>query len=68
LQAKQASYQQYRCLKGGICTESIALGIYMEKTIFVSTCGLIFLAELGDKNQLTAMALSLRYRPVPHSS
>ncbi len=33
----------------------------MELSVFLSTFGLIFLAELGDKTQLTAMALAVRY-------
>ena len=33
----------------------------MNTTIFITTFGVIFLAELGDKTQLTAMALALRF-------
>ncbi len=33
----------------------------MNYTVFFSTFGIIFLAELGDKTQLTAMALATRY-------
>jgi putative Ca2+/H+ antiporter (TMEM165/GDT1 family) len=33
----------------------------MQTTVFLSTFGIIFLAELGDKTQLTAMALATRY-------
>lgn len=33
----------------------------MDLGVFASTFGLIFIAELGDKTQLTAMALATRY-------
>ena len=33
----------------------------MDPSTFVSSFGLIFLAELGDKTQLTAMALAAKY-------
>ena len=33
----------------------------MDLTTFLTTFGIIFLAELGDKTQLTAMALAARY-------
>jgi len=33
----------------------------MDAAIFLTTFGIIFLAELGDKTQLTAMALATRY-------
>ncbi|MEA5113397.1 MAG: TMEM165/GDT1 family protein [Geobacteraceae bacterium] len=33
----------------------------MTATVFLTTFGVIFLAELGDKTQLTAMALAARY-------
>jgi putative Ca2+/H+ antiporter (TMEM165/GDT1 family) len=33
----------------------------MDYTVFITTFGIIFLAELGDKTQLTAMALSVRF-------
>lgn len=38
----------------------------MDSRVFFTTFGIIFLAELGDKTQLTAMALATRYpwRPV----
>lgn len=33
----------------------------MDFTVFLTTFGIIFLAELGDKTQLTAMALATKY-------
>ena len=33
----------------------------MNSTVFFTTFGIIFLAELGDKTQLTAMALATKY-------
>lgn len=36
-------------------------GAALETATLVSTYGLIFLAELGDKTQLTAMALATKY-------
>jgi Ca2+/H+ antiporter, TMEM165/GDT1 family len=33
----------------------------MDLQVFLSSFGIIFLAELGDKTQLTAMALALRF-------
>lgn len=33
----------------------------MDISVFLTTFGVIFLAELGDKTQLTAMALAARY-------
>jgi len=33
----------------------------VDPTVILSTFGLIFVAELGDKSQLTAMALAARY-------
>jgi putative Ca2+/H+ antiporter (TMEM165/GDT1 family) len=33
----------------------------VDVPVFLSTFGLVFLAELGDKTQLTAMALSTKY-------
>lgn len=36
-------------------------GAFLTATVFLTTFGVIFLAELGDKTQLTAMALAARY-------
>jgi putative Ca2+/H+ antiporter (TMEM165/GDT1 family) len=33
----------------------------VNTTVFITTFGIVFLAELGDKTQLTAMALALRF-------
>jgi len=37
----------------------------VDPTVFLSTFGLLFVAELGDKTQLMAMSLAHRYRALP---
>ena len=37
----------------------------MDPAVFLSTFGLLFVAELGDKTQLMAMSLAHRYRALP---
>ncbi len=37
-------------------------GDYMDFSVFLSSFGIIFLAELGDKTQLTALSLAMKYQ------
>jgi len=37
----------------------------LDPAVFLSTFGLLFVAELGDKTQLMAMSLAHRYRALP---
>jgi putative Ca2+/H+ antiporter (TMEM165/GDT1 family) len=42
-------------------SQDIFPGVTVDLSVFITTFGIIFLAELGDKTQLTAMALALRF-------